>query len=163
MLKVINDDNVVSSKYLFYHRITREPIKVTSAEFDDSGSITKVTGTSNGITAIYDSSQFVYTNLILEVPGLGTAVCGDKLLLKPPRKKLDEYTLEFGWHTNYSNQQIYSWYLIPVITDLDKHELPKAKTLYYDDLCNVVGISNQLSICLPTDIEQKLSGTVVDF
>ena len=26
----------------------------------------------------------------------------------------NEYKLDFGWHINYSNQNIYSWYLIPV-------------------------------------------------
>lgn len=163
MLKAINADNVISSKYMFYSRLTGELIKVTNIELDTSGMINKITGTVNGITAIMDSSQFVYTNLILDVPGLGTAVCGDTVLLKHPRKKLEEYVLEFGWHTNISNQKIYSWYLVPALKDLDNHELPKAKTLYYDDLCNIIGISNKLSVCLPTDVEQKISGNEVDF
>lgn len=163
MLKAINSDNVISSKYMFYSRHTRELINVTNIELDSSGMISKITGTVHGITAVMDPSQFVYTNLILEVPGLGTAVCGDNILLKRPCKNLEEYILEFGWHTNVSNQKIYSWYLVPVLKDLDNHELPKAKTLYYDDLCNIIGISNKLSICLPTDVEQKLSGNEVDF
>ena len=37
------------------------------------------------------------------------------------------------------------------------------ETLYYDDLCNIVGIANKLSVVPPTDIEQKLSGNEVDF
>lgn len=163
MSKLINGDNVISSKYIFYNKLTREQLDVHSVTFDELGTIDTITATANGITATMDSQYFVYTNLILDVPGLGTAVCGDKIYLKHPRKKLEEYTLAFGWHTNVSNQKIYSWYLTPIIKDLDNHEIPKAKTLYYDDLCNIVGISNQLSICLPVDVEQKLSGTEVDF
>lgn len=163
MSKVINADNVISSKYMFYSRLTGELIKVTNIELDDLGTISTITGTVNGITAVMDSSHFVYTNLILDIPGLGTAVCGDTILLKRPRKNIEEYILEFGWHTNISNQKIYSWYLVPALKDLDNHELPKAKTLYYDDLCNIIGISNKLSICLPTDVEQKLLGNEVDF
>ena len=162
-MKVINADNVISSKFMFYSKFTGEQIKVTHVEFDDLGTISTITGTVHGITAVMDSSQFVYTNLALEVPGLGTAVCGDEIYLKQPRKKLETFILEFGWHTNFSNQKIYSWYLIPQLTDLDAHELPKAKTLYYDDLCNIVGIANKLSVVSPTDIEQKLSGNEVDF
>lgn len=163
MSKVINSDNVISSKYVFYSKLTGEPIKVTNIELDDLGTISKITGTVHGITAIMDSSQFIYTNLILEVPGLGTAVCGDTIWLKRPRKNTEEYILEFGWHTNISNQKIYSWYLVSALKDLDNHELPKAKTLYYDDLCNIIGVSNKLIGCLPTDVEQKLSGNGVDF
>ena len=92
MLKAINSDSIISSKYMFYSRLTGELIKVTNIELDDLGTISKITGTVHGITAIMDSSQFVYTNLILDVPGLGTAVCGDTILLKRPRKGLEEYT-----------------------------------------------------------------------
>lgn len=162
-MKVINADNIISSKFMFYSKLTGEQIKVTSMELDDKGTIDKITGMVHGITTIMNSSQFVYTNLILEVPGLGTAVCGDTVYLKCPRKKLKEFILEFGWHTNVSNQKIYSWYLVPQLKDLDQHELPKAKTLYYDDLCNIVGIANKLSTIPPSDIEQKLSGNEVDF
>ena len=157
-MKVINSDNIVSSKFLFYSRETGDLLSVSKIFLDASGQIDKIIATQHGITAEYESTDFVYTNLILEIPGLENAMCGDKILLKHPRKKLEEFTLEFGWHTNISNQKIYSWYLIPEVTDLDAHELPKAKTLYYDDLCNIVGVSKRLSFCLPTDIEQKITG-----
>ena len=157
-MKAINADNVVSNKFLFYSKETNELLNVSKIILDAHGSIDKIIATQHGITAEYNSADFVYTNLILEIPGLGTALCGDRILLKHPRKKLEEFTLEFGWHTNMSNQKIYSWYLIPEVIDLDIHELPKAKTLYYDDLCNIVGTSKRLSCCLPTDVEQKITG-----
>lgn len=156
-MKVINTDNVISRKFIFYDKKTQDQIKVKSIHLDAHGTIDKITAESHNVTFESTSEDFVYTNLILEIPSLGTAVCGDLIYLQVPRKPVQEYTLQFGWHTNVSNQKIYSWYLVPFLKNLDTHELPKAKTLYYDDLCNIIGVSNKLSCCLPTDVEQEIS------
>ena len=90
-MRLINTDSVVSSKFMFYSRTTGDQLTVSGIFLDDLGTIDKITVISHGMTVEYNSNEFVYTNLILDVPGLGIAVCGDKLLIKHPRKKLEEY------------------------------------------------------------------------
>ena len=105
-MKVINSDNVISNKYIFYNRKTREQLDVKAIKLDEHGSFEKIIAKSHNVTFESTPEDFVYTNLILEVPGLGTAVCGDLIYLQVPKKPIQEYTLEFGWHTNISNQKI---------------------------------------------------------
>lgn len=64
-----------------------------------------------------------YEKYLLEVPGVGFLRPGTRVSLEGK-----EYVLLFGWHTNGSNQTIYSWYLNPLF------ENSSDKTLYKSDI-----------------------------
>ena len=61
-----------------------------------------------------------YQRYVLNVPGIGNLIPGSRIIWKE-----EDYVLQFGWHTNVSNQTLFTWYLEPLEgTDL----IPK--TLY---------------------------------
>lgn len=107
-------------------------VDATSVLVDGDGKFTKVLQ-SESVESISIDDVDVFTNF-LPVPGVG--------YLKPKTKvrwKGKEYWLLFGWHTNISNQKIYSWFLRStnettdttgkVITLQGDHE---NKTLYFE-------------------------------
>ncbi len=148
---MMNRNNVLSNKFNFYDIHTKNLIAgPVNVKFDDNNEIDSVID-ANGKN--YSRDSFIYTNLILEVPGLGNALCGDMIILKV-KNKISEYTLGFGWHINISNQKLHSWYLLPLDDQFNTSdvEFKKAKTLYYDDLINIIGITRQMPGILPTDI-----------
>ena len=55
---------------------------------------------------IYHKGEFLMIKELLEVPGIGRLSPGTIV-----RYENNNYVLLFGWHTNPSNQTIYSWYL----------------------------------------------------
>lgn len=148
---MMNRNNILSNKFNFYDIVTKEfiagPVNVNLNDSCEIESVIDVNGKK------YTKDSFIYTNLILEVPGLGSALCGDLITLKV-KNKISEYTLGFGWHINVSNQKLYSWYLLPLDNQFDTPdvEFKKAKTLYYDDLINIIGVTRQMPGMLPTDI-----------
>lgn len=92
-----------------------------------------------------DNEQYFVEDLIVEknflpVPGVGYLRPGTKVRLEGDPT---EYVLLFGWHTNISNQTIYSWYLRPIKEFIEDNsdneymsqpikELSDDKTLYYE-------------------------------
>lgn len=85
-----------------------------SVELDDNGQFSKVTAVNDGVTTVY--TDFTYTTECLYVLGIGFLLPGDIVKLKID--SMQTYELGYGWHTNVSNQTIYSWYLTPIpITD----------------------------------------------
>lgn len=146
-------NNVISDKFRFYEASTHDLISdVSHINLDNEGRVASIT-TSSGSVLLKD--DFVYTNLALDVPGLGYALCGDLITIKV-KNKISDYTLGFGWHINISNQKIYSWYLLPIdktLLNKPDSEFDLAKTLYYDDLISIIAITNQMPYFLPTDIE----------
>ena len=82
---------------------------------DDNGQFDTVTSTLDDETYIYTSGNFTYTTECLYILGIGFLIPGDKVKLKIDKPQV--YELNYGWHTNISNQTIYSWYLTPVKTD----------------------------------------------
>jgi hypothetical protein len=59
--------------------------------------------------------MYTYTTECLYVLGIGFLLPGDLVKLKINER--DIYELNYGWHTNISNQTIYSWYLVPQKND----------------------------------------------
>lgn len=89
--------------------LIRGDIDVT---FDDNGQFDTLVQEIGGETVIYLNGQYTYTTECLYVLGIGFLLPGDIV-----RLKIDDcrkFELNFGWHTNVSNQTIYSWYLKPI-------------------------------------------------
>ena len=148
---MISSNNILPNIFKFYDKETLDLLDVISINLDAGGEIASVT-TQSGET--YFKNDFFYTNLILEVPGLGRAMCGDLITLKV-KTKISDFILGFGWHVNISNQKIYSWYLLPTdkkLLNKPDSEFTVAKTLYYDDLISIIAITNQMPHILPDDI-----------
>lgn len=152
----MNNNNVTSSEFRFYDKQNYDLISVNKVELDSNFQICAVIDITG---KVYSIDELYYTNLVLNVPGLGTALCGDLITIKV-KNKISEYELGFGWHINISNQQLYSWYLLPKDKHLNTPDeiLTKAKTLYYDDLINIIGVTRQLPGILPSDISDKVIG-----
>ena len=92
-----------------------------TATFTDDGQFDAITCEKDGMTVTYNNGQFSYTTACLYVLGIGFLIPGDIVKLKIDSCKV--YELNFGWHTNVSNQTIYSWYLKPIkIEDYFKDE-----------------------------------------
>ena len=56
-----------------------------------------------------DPETVQYQKYALKVPGLGNILPGSRVIWKE-----EDYVLQFGWHTNVSNQEIFTWYLLPL-------------------------------------------------
>ena len=82
-----------------------------------------MTVSANGETTTYNRGEYTYTTECLYVLGIGFLLPGD--IVKLHISDVDEYELCYGWHTNISNQTIYSWYLKPIPVEdlfLDQRE-----------------------------------------
>ncbi len=152
----MTNSNITSNEFRFYSKVNHDLIAVSKIELDSNFKIQSVTDADGNN---YSADELYYTNLVLSVPGLGNALCGDLITIKV-KNKISEYELGFGWHINISNQQLYSWYLLPKDKHLNTPDefLTKAKTLYYDDLINIIGITRQLPGILPSDINNEIVG-----
>lgn len=85
-----------------------EEINLVSVDVDTNGCYV-IAHTEEGDQ--YSVNKLVVEKNFLHVPGVGHLRPGSKVRLD---RDPNEYTLLFGWHTNISNQTIYSWYLRPV-------------------------------------------------
>lgn len=124
-------------------------INTTSVVVDDNGKYV-LANTEEGET--FFAEDLIIENLFLEVPGLGYLRPGVRVFLNDDPS---EYSLQFGWHTNISNQTICGWYLRPEVevceTDPDDYMskprkvLSKDRTLYREMLDKLweVGIHNE--------------------
>ena len=136
----MNSDNIISEYFTFFDIDKNFIDNVKHATLNDSGEIDSIMYTdSSGNDQTLNRNQFTYTNLILNIPGLGFAYCGDIVYLEQFRKEPTQFELDFGWHENVSNQKIFSWYLKPT----DKSNVNYIKTLYYDDLTDIIGITHK--------------------
>lgn len=166
-------NNSVSEKFVFYDLSTNEIIlpkylNVVDGEIDSVSTDDKT----------YNKNEFVYTNLVLHIPGMGDALCGEMITIQHPRELPKTYILNYGWHKNNSNQILCTWYLVDIsdkktlknqikgvsemLTDevlgdgFTKRSIPdtfvSAKTLDYDDFTDVIAITNLLPTVLPADI-----------
>ena len=143
-------NNVICKSFTFFSLDGRVINNVYGVELDALGEFSTIRYVENGENKHLTSDNFTYTNLILNIPSLGFAYCGDIIYLNRYREKPQEYVLQFGWHENVSNQKIYSWYLQKF--DLDG-KLEYNKTLYYDDLINILGIKNRTAGFISADLE----------
>lgn len=89
--------------------------------FDDNGQFDTLVQEINGETVIYIKGQYTYTTECLYVLGIGFLLPGDIVKLKI--NDCRQFELNYGWHINVSNQNIYSWYLKPIpVEDCFKNE-----------------------------------------
>ena len=89
--------------------LTGESVSVT---IDDNGQFDVLTITDeNSVSTSYAQNEYTYTTECLYVLGIGFLIPGDIVKLKI--NECHVYELNYGWHTNISNQTIYSWYLVP--------------------------------------------------
>ena len=125
-----------------------EEINLTSIDVDTDGHYV-VAHTEEGSQYFVD--ELVVEKNFLHVPGVGHLRPGSKVRLE---KDPTSYILLFGWHTNISNQTIYSWYLRPIkeFDDSDHDQdymsspekvLSEDKTLYFEMIDKIwkVGVS----------------------
>lgn len=109
------------SFYDLQNNLLRGDISVT---IDDNGQFDTLSVTTTDdepVTTTYTKDQYTYTTECLYVLGIGFLLPGDLVKLKI--NECDVYELNYGWHTNISNQTIYSWYLVPQpTTDYFKDE-----------------------------------------
>lgn len=83
-----------------------------SVTITDNGQFDVLTITqSDGSSISYNQDEYIYTTECLYVLGIGFLLPGDLVKLKV--NECAVYELNYGWHTNISNQTIYSWYLVP--------------------------------------------------
>lgn len=98
--------------YSFYDNegnLIKGEIEVSVEEDGQFGILTTI---YQGETIIYPAGTYTYVTECLYVVGIGLIIPGDLVKLKI--NDLKKYELNFGWHTNISGQNIYSWYLVPV-------------------------------------------------
>lgn len=97
--------------YSFYDKEDDTVLPVKTVTIKD-GKFDNITFTRNYETITYTPEQYYYTNQSLFVLGIGVLLPGD--IIKLFRQDCMKYELNFGWHTNISEQNIYSWYLKPI-------------------------------------------------
>lgn len=86
--------------------ITGDSISVT---FDDNGQFDTLTVIKDGVSTVYQKGTYTYTTECLYVLGIGFLIPGD--IVKLHIDSIYTYELNYGWHTNVSDQTIYSWFL----------------------------------------------------
>jgi hypothetical protein len=91
----------------------------------NNGNIVSVLDSDN---VRYNIDEITYEKYLLNVPGIGYIAAKSRVIYKEK-----DYVLLFGWHTNISNQTIYSWYLSSLTEDIPD------KTLY-EEMINEIEI-----------------------
>ena len=91
-----------------------------TVSFDDNGQFDTLTQELDGTTTTYTKDNYTYTVECVYVLGIGFLLPGDLVKLKIDDCRVFE--LNFGWHTNVSNQTIYSWYLAPCPTNCNNRD-----------------------------------------
>lgn len=109
------------------HRLKQSDIIDYYSFYDSEGNylsnVANVTINANGkfgdITVIIDDeertltpNEYYYTRESIFVLGVGFLIPGDIVKLHLLDKRF--YEVRYGWHINTSNQNIHSWYLVPV-------------------------------------------------
>lgn len=94
---------------------------------DDNGQFDILTQIIDDETFIYPKGTYTYTTECLYVLGIGFLIPGDIVKLKIDSCK--RYELNYGWHTNVSNQTIYSWYLKPITKNCNNSDIFEQKDM----------------------------------
>lgn len=121
-------------------------VNVSSVDLDTDGNIVFINTTDGNKLSADD---YIIVQELLNVPGVGKLKPGTRVVLE--ENPYIEYSLEFGWHTNISNQTIYSWYLYPIKQEeiiSDKEYMSKpvqrlsvAKTVYESVVDQIIAIT----------------------
>jgi hypothetical protein len=107
-----------SIQYFSFYDLDGNLIKGNiSVNIDDNGQFDSLTVIDDSVesTKYYTKGEYTYTTECLYVLGIGFLLPGDLVKLKINERYV--YELNYGWHTNISNQTIYSWYLVPQKVD----------------------------------------------
>ena len=107
-----------SIQYFSFYDLDGNLIKGNiSVNIDDNGQFDSLTVIDDSVesTKYYTKDEYTYTTECLYVLGIGFLLPGDLVKLKINERYV--YELNYGWHTNISNQTIYSWYLVPQKVD----------------------------------------------
>lgn len=121
-------------------------VNVSSVDLDTDGNIVFINATDGNKLSADD---YIIVQELLNVPGVGKLKPGTRVVLE--ENPYIEYSLEFGWHTNISNQTIYSWYLYPIrqeeiISDKEYMSKPEqrlsvARTVYESVVDQIIAIT----------------------
>lgn len=121
-------------------------VNVSSVDLDTDGNIVFINATDGNKLSADD---YIIVQELLNVPGVGKLKPGTRVVLE--ENPYIEYVLEFGWHTNISNQTIYSWYLYPIkqeeiISDKEYMSKPEqrlsvARTVYESVVDQIIAIT----------------------
>lgn len=117
-METVNDKSQIYSVQPMMKFYSKEDptveISINSADFDTSGNVVMLYDVSG--KSYYAEDLIIYQDF-LDVPGIGYLRPGTKVKLDSDKTL---YLLQYGWHTNISNQTIYSWYLHPIVEFSDK-------------------------------------------
>lgn len=96
---------------------------VVSVEFDKYGQFGTITcdGPDYEEPIMYGPEEYDFTRETVFVLGVGYLIPGDIVRLHLLDRRY--YEVQYGWHTNVSNQTIHSWYLVPVNYDEVRKEV----------------------------------------
>ena len=96
---------------------------VVSVEFDKYGQFGTITcnGPDYEEPITYGPEEYDFTRETVFVLGVGYLIPGDIVRLHLLDRRY--YEVQYGWHTNVSNQTIHSWYLVPVNYDEVRKEV----------------------------------------
>ena len=92
-----------SNPDMVFESLDGTPADIETITLNDKGYIESIT-TFEG-KELYPE-EFKFHNNLLEVPGIGYLTPGTRIVYEDK-----DYILNYGWHTNISNQCIYTWYL----------------------------------------------------
>lgn len=145
-------NNVISNYFTFFDENGNLIRNISNVSMSEEGRFSTITYVKDGVEYSLLPGQYTYTNLILDIPGIGFAHIGDIVTLERYREKAKRYVLGFGWHSNVSNQKLFTWYLTQ--TSLSDGEDRKYKTLYYEDLCNILAVEHISAGVIPVELEK---------
>jgi hypothetical protein len=80
-----------------------------SLSVQEDGQFDTLTSIVDGVSTVYQKDEYTYCTGCLYILGIGFLLPGD--VVKLHLDDVEEYELNYGWHTNVSGQTIYSWYL----------------------------------------------------
>ena len=89
----------------FYKLVDGVEVVPRTVKFNTSGQVEEVTSIEE---VTYGRHELEIVSMSLEVPGVGFLRPGTRVRIDD-----DTFVLNFGDHTNISNQRIISWYLTP--------------------------------------------------
>ena len=123
--------------YSFYDLEGNYLSNVASVNINSHGKFETITVTIDEEEVILFPNEYYYTRESVFVLGVGFLIPGDIVKLHLLDKRF--YEVRYGWHINVSNQNIHSWYLVPVDYDIITKEVAyltdsKILTLYREYL-----------------------------
>lgn len=113
----------ITEYYSFYDKDGNYLNNVTTVSISPTGQFENITvkDTISNESIIYSKGEYTYITESIYVLGIGYLIPCDIVKLSLHDKTA--YELHYGWHTNISNQNLFSWYLIPIDIDTATKEI----------------------------------------